>query len=42
MDFSYFCNSTNWSNKPYEEILNDARDIAQYIDKNNWNTSWFS
>ena len=42
MDFSYFCNSTNWSNKPYEEILNDARDIAQYIDQNHWNTIWFS
>ena len=30
MDFSYFCNSTNWSNKPYEEILNDALKSKKY------------
>jgi len=42
MKFGYFCNTTNWKKKPYTEILNNARDIAIYCDKNNWNSIWFT
>ena len=42
MKIGYFCNTTNWKKKPYTEILNNARDIAVYCDKNNWNSIWFT
>ncbi len=37
MKIGYFCNITNWEKKKYTEILDNARDIAVYCDKNNWN-----
>ena len=42
MKIGYFCNITNWKKKPYVEILDNARDIAIYCDKNNWNSIWFT
>ena len=42
MKIGYFCNITNWKNKPYSEILDNARDIAVYCDKYSWNSIWFS
>jgi len=42
MKVGYFCNITNWKKKPYTEILDNARDIAIYCDKNNWNSIWFT
>jgi len=42
MKIGYFCNITNWKKKPYTEILDNARDIALYCDKNNWNSIWFT
>jgi len=42
MKIGYFCNTTNWSKKPYSELLDEARDIAVYCDKNNWNSIWFT
>ena len=42
MKIGYFCNITNWKKKPYTEILNNARDIAVFCDKNNWNSIWFT
>ena len=42
MKIGYFCNITNWEKKPYLEILDNARDIATYCDKNNWNSIWFT
>jgi len=42
MKIGYFCNITNWKKKPYSEILDNARDIAVYCDKNNWNSIWFT
>ena len=42
MKIGYFCNITNWKKKPYTEILDNARDIADYCDKNNWNSIWFT
>jgi len=42
MKIGYFCNTTNWKKKPYTEILDNARDIAIYCDKNNWNSIWFT
>jgi len=42
MKIGYFCNITNWKKKPYSEILDNARDIADYCDKNNWNSIWFT
>jgi len=42
MKIGYFCNITNWEKKPYTEILDNARDIAIYCDKNSWNSIWFT
>ena len=42
MKIGYFCNITNWKKKPYTEILDNVRDIADYCDKNNWNSIWFT
>ncbi len=42
MKIGYFCNTTNWTKKPYAEILDNARNIAIYCDKNNWNSIWFT
>jgi len=42
MKIGYFCNITNRKKKPYSEILDNARDIADYCDKNNWNSIWFT
>jgi len=42
MKIGYFCNITNWKKKPYTEILDNARDIAIYCDKNSWNSIWFT
>ena len=42
MKFGYFCNTTNWSKKPYAKLLDEARDISVYCDKNNWNSVWFT
>ena len=42
MKIGYFCNITNWEKKPYTEILDNVRDIADYCDKNNWNSIWFT
>ncbi|SVA87271.1 uncharacterized protein METZ01_LOCUS140125, partial [marine metagenome] len=44
MDFSYFNNITNFRPaKPYAEILDNAREISQYIDRNKgWKVVWFS
>ena len=42
MKIGYFCNITNWKKKPYKQILDEARDIAMYCDKKNWDSIWFT
>ena len=42
MKIGYFCNSTNWNNKPFNEILEQIRDIATYCDQNKWDSIWFT
>jgi len=42
MKIGYFCNTTNWKKKPYTQILDEARDIAVYCDKNGWDSIWFT
>ncbi len=42
MNFGYFCNTTNWDKKPYTQILNEAREITEYCDHNNWNSIWYT
>jgi len=42
MKIGYFCNTTNWNKKSYTEIFDNARDIAIYCDKNNWDSIWFT
>ena len=42
MKFGYFCNSTNWSQKPYDQILDEIREISVYCDKNKWDSVWFT
>ena len=40
MNFGYFCNTTNWDKKPYTQLLDEAREITEYCDQNNWNSIW--
>ena len=42
MNFGYFCNTTNWDKKPYTQLLDEAREITEYCDKNNWNSIWYT
>ena len=42
MNFGYFCNTTNWNKKPYTQIIEEAREITEYCDKNNWNSVWYT
>jgi len=42
MNFGYFCNTTNWNKKPYTKIIEEAREITEYCDKNNWNSIWYT
>ena len=42
MKIGYFCNTTNWTKKPYTQILDEARDIAVYCDKHSWDSIWFT
>ena len=43
MKFGYFCNSTNWGNtKTYKQLLSEIREIANYCDRNDWNSIWFT
>ena len=40
MKFGYFCNTTNWDHKPYDQLLNETKEITTYCDENNWNSIW--
>ncbi len=42
MKFGYFCNTTNWKHKPYNQLLDEARDISVFCDENNWDSIWFT
>ena len=42
MKFGYFCNTTNWDKKPYTQLLDEAREITEYCDQNNWNSIWYT
>jgi Coenzyme F420-dependent N5,N10-methylene tetrahydromethanopterin reductase and related flavin-dependent oxidoreductases len=42
MKIGYFCNSTNWDNKLYTQVLEETREIALYCDENNWQSIWFT
>ena len=42
MKFGYFCNTTNWTHKPYYQLLDETKEITEYCDKNNWNSIWFT
>ena len=42
MEIGYFCNATNWTNKPYTDIVNNIREIAEYCDQNSWDSIWFT
>ena len=42
MKFGYFCNTTNWTHKPYHKLLDETKEITEYCDQNNWNSIWFT
>tara|TARA_B100000575_G_scaffold282362_1_gene273951 strand:- start:72 stop:1250 length:1179 start_codon:yes stop_codon:yes gene_type:complete len=43
MNFSYFCNATNFNKKKYSEVLKDVREIASFLDQSkNYETIWLS
>lgn len=42
MKFGYFCNTTNWTKKPYEQLLKEAQEITTYCDENNWDSIWYT
>ena len=31
MKFGYFCNTTNWTHKPYHELLDETREITDFL-----------
>ena len=33
MKFGYFCNTTNWNHKPYDQLLNETQEITTYCDE---------
>ena len=39
MKFGYFCNTTNWNHKPYNQLLNETQEITTYCDENNWDSN---
>ena len=42
MKFGYFCNTTNWKHKPFNQLLEEAREISIFCDENNWDSIWFT
>jgi len=34
MKFGYFCNTTNWTHKPYHKLLDETKQITEYCDQN--------
>ena len=36
MKFGYFCNTTNWTHKPYDKLLDETREITEYCDGHKW------
>ena len=42
MKFGYFCNTTNWKHKPFNQLLEEAREISAFCDENNWDSIWFT
>lgn len=42
MKFGYFCNLTNWNNKPYNQLMDETRDIAIHCDNNGWDSVWMT
>ena len=43
MIFSKFLNATNWHKRPYTEILDEVREITDYLDQNsNFRQVWLS
>ena len=42
MKFGYFCNTTNWNHKPYNQLLDEVKEITIYCDQNNWDSIWYT
>ena len=42
MKFGYFCNTTNWKHKQFNQLLEEAREISVFCDENNWDSIWFT
>ena len=42
MKFGYFCNTTNWNQKPYDKLLDETREITEYCDKTKWDSIWYT
>jgi hypothetical protein len=33
MKFGYFCNTTNWDHKPYNQLLDETKEITTFVMK---------
>ena len=42
MKFGYFCNTTNWNHKPYNQLLDETKEITTFCDQNNWDSIWYT
>lgn len=42
MHFGYFANLTNWTHKPYTQLLEEVREIALHCDATGWGSIWFT
>ena len=38
MKFGYFANPTNRHNKPFGGLMQDQVDLAQYLDRHDWDS----
>ena len=42
MKFGYFCNMTNWDQRPYNQLVEQVREIAVHCDQKQWDSFWFT
>ncbi|MEQ1524839.1 MAG: LLM class flavin-dependent oxidoreductase, partial [Aestuariivirga sp.] len=42
MKFGYFSNTVNRQNKPYGTVMREQIDLAQYLDREGWDSVWYT
>ncbi len=43
MRFGYFCNQNSRGlKKPFQQVVEETRELARYLDRNDWHSIWFT